>query len=313
MPKAFQYPEHPEWSIDSNDEEDLIEMGKSIKNIWWLIRVMGFVWKPARDILLGYVWEEDDQSVGLCNVLRQGGSQQWMIGNVAVLPEYRRRGIARKLVQACVDLAIERGAEQIMLDVVDGNVPAYELYKNMGFNHYAGQFIYEHKDETANLPTTPIPTPYITRLAKFQDWPLRYALMKRIMPPHVQEYEPVTEDKYKVPLVVRIFRPIIMRSMRMQTKRILVNDAQGQVVGLASYQVRKTGKGAQQLTLTLDKEHAIVSQPILEQFLHEIRQIAPTATIELHLPDWQFCEEEIDPRLVGFEQRLIYHRLGMQV
>ena len=313
IPPAFQYPDHPEWSIDPSDEEDIVEMMKSVKTIWPILRGIGLVWKPAQDLFLGYVWEEDGQPVGICNALRQGGSQQWVIGNVAVLPEYRRRGIARKLVQACVDLAIERGAQQIILDVIDGNLPAYELYKSMGFNHFSGRLIYEHTAEVAELPTTPFPPTYTTRKATFKDWRLRYELAQRITPAHVQEFEPVTEDKYSIPPVIRAVQPIIMRLMRIQTGRVLVNDAEGTVVAFANYQVHKNGKGNQSIGIALDKNHAVLSQALLEQFLKDVRQLAPTSKIELNIPDWQYCEEELDPRLVGFHQTIIYHRLGMQI
>jgi ribosomal protein S18 acetylase RimI-like enzyme len=313
VPLAFQYPEHPEWSIDEAEKEELIESFGAIKKIWWLIRGVGYVWRPMQDSMLGYVWEEDGQAVGVCNVFRQSASQQWMIGNVAVLPEYRRRGIARKLVQACVDLAIERGAKQIVLDVIDNNVPAYELYKSIGFVHYAGQYIYEHPNDAPTDQPPSLPTEYSAHELKVKDWRLRYQLAQRITPNHVQEFEPVEEKKYRVPLIVRVIQPIAIRLLGMQVRRLTIEDTNHTVIGVASYHVRKNGKGNPDVSISLDKTHAQISQPLLKQLLAEIRQINSTGTIELVLPDWQFYEGEIDPSTVGFTKRLTHHRLGMQV
>ncbi len=311
IPPAFQYPEHPEWSIDTSDEEDLIESTKSVKTIWPFLKVLGFLWKPAQDLFLGFVWEEDGQPVGLCNIGRQGGSQQWMIGNVAVLPDYRRRGIARKLVQACVDLAIERGAEEVMLDVIDGNLPAYELYKSMGFTHYSSRFIFEHKETITDSTTSSIPPRYKTQQLTLSDWRLRYQLAQRITPEHVQEFEAVTEAKYKVPLIMRLLQPIITRLMGLKIERMIICNQTNEPVGFGSSEVRRNGKGTQRLNIMLDKNESSLSHDLFAYHLHHIRQLAPTANIELNLPDWQYSDAKIDPRSVGFKQNLTYHRLGM--
>lgn len=313
VPLAFQYPDHPEWSIDEAEKEDLAESFSAIKKLSWIIRGLGMVWSPLKDVMLGYIWEENGQPVGVCNVSRQGGSQQWMIGNVAVLPDYRRRGIARKLVRACVDLAIERGAEQIILDVIDGNVPAYELYKSMGFTHYAGQLVFEHSANIELMDVPALPSEYTTDELNPKDWNIRYTLAQRITPNHVQEFEPITESKYKKPPIIHLIQPLVVRLLGMQIRRLTIADKNHNVVGLATYEARKNGKGSPSLTVKIDKVHAQVSQPIMEQLLTEIRRISPTSTIELVLPDWQYCENEIDPTLAGFEKRMTNHRLGMQV
>ncbi len=55
------------------------------------------------------------------------------ITNIAVLPEYRRKGIAEKLLSAAVDGAIKRKCEFISLEVRESNFPAIHLYEKIGF------------------------------------------------------------------------------------------------------------------------------------------------------------------------------------
>src|SRR5690606_24580420 len=132
----------------------------------------------------------DGKMVGSANVLRQGTSDRWYIANVAVLPEYRRRGIARRLVEACMDLARERGARTILLDVVAGNAPAVSLYERLGFEHFSGQAYLTLGGETVLRPAA-LPQGARLEVGSIFDWRPRYVLAQRITPPHVRRYEPV--------------------------------------------------------------------------------------------------------------------------
>ncbi len=55
------------------------------------------------------------------------------ITNIAVLPGYRRRGIAEALLNAAARGAEERGCEFITLEVRVSNSPATALYEKCGF------------------------------------------------------------------------------------------------------------------------------------------------------------------------------------
>ena len=55
------------------------------------------------------------------------------VTNVAVLPEYRRRGIGRALVEALCAEARARGARLLHLEVRASNSPALALYEASGF------------------------------------------------------------------------------------------------------------------------------------------------------------------------------------
>ena len=55
------------------------------------------------------------------------------IGNVAVLPDFRRRGIADALLQALDELAGDRALRFLTLEVRAGNTPAIRLYEKHGY------------------------------------------------------------------------------------------------------------------------------------------------------------------------------------
>jgi len=76
------------------------------------------------------------------------------IATLAVHPEFRRRGIARRLLQTALGAAYSEGAERSLLEVRSGNQAALKMYKEIGFeivgrrNHY-----YHNNDEDALLMT----------------------------------------------------------------------------------------------------------------------------------------------------------------
>jgi ribosomal-protein-alanine N-acetyltransferase len=55
------------------------------------------------------------------------------INNVAVREDYRRLGIARKLLERAIDEAARMGARAAFLEVRAGNLPAQALYASCGF------------------------------------------------------------------------------------------------------------------------------------------------------------------------------------
>lgn len=61
------------------------------------------------------------------------GSNQAYLQRVAVLPEYRRRGIARDLVIDALRASRRRGSRQMLVNTQVGNDSALALYRSLGF------------------------------------------------------------------------------------------------------------------------------------------------------------------------------------
>jgi len=64
---------------------------------------------------------------------------------LCVLPEYYRRGFARKMIQYAVDLSRDHGRKVIRMDVIDGNKRAADLYLSEGFE-YIGEYQVYYED-----------------------------------------------------------------------------------------------------------------------------------------------------------------------
>lgn len=55
------------------------------------------------------------------------------ITNIAILPSYRRKGIASKLVKELINYCNENGISYMLLEVRTNNFPAQKLYEKFGF------------------------------------------------------------------------------------------------------------------------------------------------------------------------------------
>lgn len=102
-------------------------MAKAGPLAWWLARAVNAI--PA---LHGFVWIEDKRLVGNVSLARLPYDRGWMIANVAVYPEFRRRGIARQLMQAALAYIAPRGRFAV-LQVDAPNTAARHLYETLGF------------------------------------------------------------------------------------------------------------------------------------------------------------------------------------
>lgn len=58
------------------------------------------------------------------------------VHDVAVLPAYRGQRVAEKMLDMVMQIALERGACKLTLEVLQGNAGAIRLYQRFGFSSY---------------------------------------------------------------------------------------------------------------------------------------------------------------------------------
>ncbi|MBN1680797.1 MAG: GNAT family N-acetyltransferase [Anaerolineae bacterium] len=316
IPPTFQYPENPEWSVQEDEVENWVDGFSGARRIWPLIRLAQLVSPPLRDMMRGYVWEEDGKPVALVNVMRQGNTDRWYIGNVSVLPDYRRRGIARQLAEKSVEYARQRGAKAITLDVIAGNEPAYRLYEKLGFEHFAGnvQMRYELKDgQPEPVSDQPVPDGYRVEPASAFDWRPRYELARRITPDAVRAYTPVEEGRFRQPAVLRPLMPVVDWAMGSRALRFLAHHTpSGQVVASARCNIRRRAGGVNYMDVTSDPQHPELGRFLVHYLLKTIWQASPGRRIEFMQPAYQ--ESVIEAaEAAGFASVSEYHTMGMRV
>jgi ribosomal protein S18 acetylase RimI-like enzyme len=309
---SFQYPENDSWSLQTDEKEQLVDGMNNLRRIWPLIRLIQTLSPTLRDLIRGYVWEEDGRMAGTSIVQRRGSTDTWIIGTVGVLPAYRRRGIARKLVQAALDLIRSHGGKKVMLGVIDGNLPAYALYQKLGFEKYSGSIEFQVTPETTP-PAPTLPEGYNQSPLDRFDWQPRYQLEERIAPPGLQRYEPVEVGRFRQPVMMRLMLPLILLAQGIREKEIIIrNLAEGQVVSRAGYAIPTRGKGPINLRARLDPDHAGLAPYIVAYLLHEGLTACPGHRVELSVPQWMEALVAA-AKAAGFERRLEYCHMGLEL
>ena len=118
--------------------------------VWWLY----WPWLSRSVVAPGFVWVEHGTVVGnvsLRRALEWGG---FFVGNVAVHPDWRGRGIARALMKAALEELSTRGGRWVGLEVRADNQVAGRLYRHLGFRE-VGRTL--HMLRPAGLPWGRIP------------------------------------------------------------------------------------------------------------------------------------------------------------
>jgi len=121
-------------TLDQEGYNYLRQMRSAARNSGYL-RWAGLIAESNSLPMSGYVWEEDNRIVGNLTLIPYTALRYayYLIANVAVHPDYRRRGIARSLTGAAIDYARRRGAQTVWLHVRDENQAAGDLYRSLGF------------------------------------------------------------------------------------------------------------------------------------------------------------------------------------
>jgi ribosomal protein S18 acetylase RimI-like enzyme len=195
------------------------------------VRSAGWAQQPgARDLLalLGirfayFVAVDHDRVVGSTAV---GGSRLPVISSVAVLPGYRRAGIAEALLARAQEFAVEHGHDRVVLDVLAHNTPALRLYEKLGYTAYHRFRVYALAAPPAALPTA-LPRRYRLELLSPKRAAAFGPVERASLPPRYFEVAPTLRDRYVHPRSVQWLERVFggLRADR----RALVHD--GRTVG----------------------------------------------------------------------------------
>lgn len=78
----------------------------------------------SEDKLIGFI---------ICGYREIEGKKYCYDGGTGIIPDFRRKGIANKLFTYLVDLLKQKNIEVFLLEVLENNIPAIELYLKNGF------------------------------------------------------------------------------------------------------------------------------------------------------------------------------------
>ncbi len=149
------------------------------------------------DALFGQVWVEGGRVIGNVSLQEADGSGlRWRITNVAVLPEYRGRGIARSLMRETLHEIARRGGAWAILQVRAMNEAACGLYRSLGFTYVCRGGVWQLPSPPARVPA---PDPQVPleplRTMTGEEW---LELARAARPSLAQWVEPLNPEAYRL-------------------------------------------------------------------------------------------------------------------
>jgi len=145
----------------------------------WIGWLAGHMVLPPAAYPRGFVWEVNGRLVGNASMVEVTGSPgRWVIANVAVHPEERRKGIASALVRACLDSAYEERAREVVLQVDSDNLGARRLYETLGFSSMATRTTWIRSGRKAPESDMLVPM----RQRDRDEWTLQWNLARTVSP-----------------------------------------------------------------------------------------------------------------------------------
>ena len=181
----------------------------------------------------GFVWEEDGHIVGNVTLLPTRLPKRFVVANVAIDANYRRRGIARALMEVAQKATLKRGGNEIRLQVAKDNEGARDLYKSLGYSTLGTVTTWNLLGSRNRLPNIE-PLPAENRIevcelprARWQD-----AYQLDLATPQADLYwpEPLARDEYRRNLKRRISDFLSGRRFEIW----MVADGSGSLQGMAT-------------------------------------------------------------------------------
>jgi ribosomal protein S18 acetylase RimI-like enzyme len=133
--------------MDSGGRSAVSEM-KVIAHMGPLVWLLALIDRYVAGLGSGFVWRIAGRVVGNVSLYRAGEhpfhGPGWMIANVAVHPDFRRRGIALALMEATIERTRKQHGKWITLEVEADNSGAQALYEHLGFVRHETLTLWEH-------------------------------------------------------------------------------------------------------------------------------------------------------------------------
>ena len=87
--------------------------------------------RDSLDLAASRVFVREDRPVAFILMCTRGWTRR--VSGMGVVAEYRRRGLGRRLMEAVIANCSDQGIHRILLEVVERNADAVQLYRDLGF------------------------------------------------------------------------------------------------------------------------------------------------------------------------------------
>jgi ribosomal protein S18 acetylase RimI-like enzyme len=269
-------------TLDEDGRRYIRQMRAAAANARYL-RWAGAVAERVAMPLSGYVWIEDGLLVGNLSLIpfRSRGRRCYLIANVAVHPDYRRRGIASSLTARAIEHARKRSAQAAWLHVREENLVAVNLYRRLGFVERARRTTWRARGAGGGQP------PYSMRRLESDGEPVRIkprskshwdpqkTWLRRVYPNEVTWHMSLKPYALRPGLMSFLYR--LFSEGRLRQWSALQND---RLLGVLAWQDTATFSDA--LWLAAPEESEDMAARVLLEYIR--RRMNATHTLTLDYP-----------------------------
>ncbi|MBC8099922.1 MAG: GNAT family N-acetyltransferase [Armatimonadetes bacterium] len=243
-------------TMDNNGRAALREM-RMLSRVGVGLNMLSRLNEMALGINMGYVWFEDHKLVGNVSIYNTHWhadlGSAWIIANVGVHPDYQRRGIARRLMQASLNAIQQHGGGAVILQMDADNDPARALYLSLGFRAERVWTVWR-RPAAARLPMQLATSDVHIVNRRNSEWRAEFAL--------AQQVRPAVQGGvgWMRPLHANLFRPSLLKwlnnlSNLRSIERLVIRAKHAQALHAALW-IERNGFASTRLTLMVDPEYA---------------------------------------------------------
>ena len=256
--------------------------------------------------LPGFVWEVNGRIIGNVTLLTTKTRGRFLVANVAVHPDHRRRGIAQMMMQAVIERVQAQQGITIALQVIKDNAAAIQLYQNLGFFKMGNMTLWQaSSSRIRELPK---------RSGEFRITPLRrgdsqaaYRLDADCLPNDLNWPNLLPEDAYRRSVWQKVGDFVNGR----QEETWIVKQPDGQLVGLGSI-ISDWGRAHKLKIRVHPAWHGQLEQPLLAKLIRRLRYLSPRTMHLNHPDDDQITSQLLEKARFTPLRRLTHMRLDLR-
>lgn len=170
-------------TIDTAGMSAVREM-RALSQLGPLLWIIARLDRGIRAMSHGYVWVDPatQRLIGNVSIYDAGFDQIMVIANVAVHPDFRRRGIAEAMMIASMEAARRHHAKEVLLQVDASNLGAQKLYEKLGFQSLGTFTRWQwYPDDPDDVPLRR-PGALDIKRRTGREWKLHYQLAQQVRP-----------------------------------------------------------------------------------------------------------------------------------
>lgn len=240
-----------------------------------------FLWRWSQGLVQlspGFVWEENGRIVGNVTLLPAQTPRRFLIANVAVHPDFRRRGMAKGLMQAVLEAVDQRRGQTVLLQVVKDNYQAVNLYRSLGFVTVGSMT--EWFTPASRLRELPLMDNRVeTQPLRRQEWQEAYQLDLSCLHPDLNWPDPVRMDAYKTGW----WRQVGNFFNGRQQETWVTTSSSGQLIGMATI-ASEWGRVHRLSVRVRPAWRGQLERPLIAKLIRRLRYL-PRRNIRIDHPD----------------------------